>query len=1743
MSEHKPQHRVFRPIPVILTVAILCPVAHASITVCPAGPPKCTYTTIQEALSEAKPGDTITVMEPGPYAGGNLSPGGGKSGITLTSKSPPDRDLYIIDGGGTAPVVNVGGGIDLLRGFTITGGNSIGSGGGILVHGDATIDNCVIRNNVADTGGAGVHMGGGATLTITNSLIHHNDAEINAGLSISGSLFLFDSEVYSNSAVRNTHPTAGGLAVGNGLFMANSKVYNNEVFGVFSGGQGGGIVVSGNTTIVDSEITGNSAPQSSGSGGGLVISSGVAEISGTTITGNSAGDVGGGIMIGGGSGTAYLVGVTISGNTVAGSGGGIICTGAGVLEAFSGTLSGNTVDDHFGCTTCTPGVSEDCSTGLDGICGPGTRSCAANGLWGPCTPKFGSTPKELICDDVIDNDCDGATDSSDEDCGDIWPATSSEVPESGDDGDPVNTLTGELFNAYPPDLHLGGPLPVFFARYYASGLDGLGRSGRLGTNWRHNFEWSLVDDTGTTGLVHILDPTGRPITFEQVGSDFELRDLLDVRYQLADTGSTLTLGHPDTGMLYTFDGTGKLVEISDGTANTLTLTYTGADLTQVVDSLGRVLTFSYDVGGLLETVNDGTLPTPNRTVTFGHTVDDLTSVVDARGLTTSYAYDAGGLMTSWTLPEGNSPYTQTWDGSGRVATQTTHPSISTSHTTTFTWDTPPGVTNITDPASNTRTHTHSPDGQLTDVESEDGQSYGMSYDSIGDRLGVTDRLGDTTAVTFHQPSGKAASITQADGTTTSFSYSARTVSGITFYDLARIDYPDGTFESLSWSLTGELTSRLDRAGEAWSFVYNTRGRILSATNPAGGETIFTYDTDGTRLSRTDPSTNTTIYGYDSLRRLNLITRPDMTTVSFTYDDADNLLTVTDERTNTTTFTYDDNGNLETITDPLTHTTTFGYDGLDRLKTVTDALGNPATLAYDALGRVASATGRGGDTTTFGYDARGRLTSVTDGEAKVWPRGWDAESVPLSAADPLGNTADLTSDAMGRITEAMSPLGHATAFTYDAMGRLIRVTDPTGRATDLAYDPRGLLAGITREGLSTSIDRDELGLITTVTDPNGKAWLRVWDDQGRLTLRTDPLANQTTFTYDDRNRVDVQTFPGGLGTLTPTYDGVGNITQLSYFDGVTTTNLNYTYDTADRLTSADGVTLDYDANDRLISSNGLTMTRDLDGRIDELTLAPGKAVDYDYDGRGLLSQVTDWTAAVTTFTYDDAARLTGITRPNGVNTVLTYDADSRLATITDGAIASQTLTYDDAGRLIRNDRVVPTAGSASGVTPTSHTFDDASQVTGFTYDALGRLTNDGGRTYDWDLASRLTSVTEGANTVTYSYDALGHRISRTEGGSTRGYVWNYALGLPSINVERTGGPGGTDLRYHITTPGGMLLYSLEASDSSRRDHHYDQVGNVLFLTNPAGAVIASYAYDPYGQVLASTGAVDNAFTWQGMYGVMTEVGSTGATDGLYYLRARHYDSDTRRFLSRDAVATFDPTTTNPYQYAAGAPTRFIDPFGLQSRLKEYLQNNPWIGSTDPLTLKDLRVEEHHNREARIKRKRREQASRLKNLKRRLDQEAINRGNRIGTRTHGDWAVWDPVAAGVSGAQRQGENWVIARVFSGEDIHEFIDFDEGYSNDSVGPFSWWATGFVHHELISDEINKEWFAARSATQRSDQAALAEPILPPATQREVASKSLRTIVGTITFDLWPRAVSEEPEEENRVESIIPELAGIIIY
>ncbi len=1077
--------------------------------------------------------------------------------------------------------------------------------------------------------------------------------------------------------------------------------------------------------------------------------------------------------------------------------------------------------------------------------------------------------------------------------------TNANIVSSGTDADPVNTYTGELFDSYSPDLNLGGPMTLFFSRYYASGLKDAGVTGNMGGNWRHNFEWTMTL-RGTKAT--IISNKGRNIIFTNNGASWDLIGKTDVPFQLVTRSSDFVLYGPGTERLYTFDSSGRLGKIEDGKGNAHTMAYSGPTLTQVSDGLGRTLTFVYDGNDKLSAVSDGT-----RTVTFGYTGNDLSRVTDARAKITNYTYNTGGLMTAKTRPAGNTPYSQTYDIDNKVSRQTD----ALGNTHTFTYNT--SDTTMTDPLGNTSKHTHSINGELTANRRQDGKSTSVGYDSDGRRSSVTDLLGDTTSYIYHTASGRIASVTNTDGTITTYTYTARThSSGIVFYDLTTLAYPDTTKETFVYDTSGNITSHTDRGGNVWTMTFNSRGQALTAANPSSGVTIFTYNADSTLATTKDASNNTTTYTYDSLKRLVTIIRSDAATSTFTYDNNDNVLTATDERGNTTTFTYDDNNNLATITDRLRNTTTFAYDGMDRVSSVTDPLANASGLTYDEIERLKTVTDCNENTATLGYDKRGRLTSITDSTNKIWARTYDAESIVTSSTNPLSNTICFTSDKMGRIKKTTSPLGSATNIVYDSMGRVTAIQDPLLQTTTNSYDTRGLLSGISLPGgISATYTRNALGRITNVTDPNGNAWQRAYDAQGRQTSRTDPLGNATSYTYDNRNRVSRANLPAS--TLDYTYDGADNITRKLYSDA---TDLAYTYDNEGRLTGANGLTLTYDDNGRITNSNGLIVARDAGGRMATLTLTTGKTVTYAYDSRNLLTGVTDWLGGTTTFTYDDAGQLTGIIRPNGVNTAYTYDNDSYLAGVQHGALSNINLTRDANGQITAANRSLPLEPTLTD-SAAAYSYDVSSQISSFRYDALGRLTADGTRVYNWDLASRLTSYTEGNNTVSFMYDALGNRVSRTVDGVTRSYIWNYSLGIPSITVEML---GGSLLRYYIHTQEGTLLYSIKADDNSRRDYHYDEMGNTLFITDSSGVITASYVYGPYGTLLASTGTVDNAFTWQGRFGVMDE-GS-----GFYYIRARYYNSITGRFISRDPIRSIGPKSINPYQYAFANPLQFIDPSG-------------------------------------------------------------------------------------------------------------------------------------------------------------------------------------------------------------------------
>jgi RHS repeat-associated protein len=64
----------------------------------------------------------------------------------------------------------------------------------------------------------------------------------------------------------------------------------------------------------------------------------------------------------------------------------------------------------------------------------------------------------------------------------------------------------------------------------------------------------------------------------------------------------------------------------------------------------------------------------------------------------------------------------------------------------------------------------------------------------------------------------------------------------------------------------------------------------------------------------------------------------------------------------------------------------------------------------------------------------------------------------------------------------------------------------------------------------------------------------------------------------------------------------------------------------------------------------------------------------------------------------------------------------------------------------------------------------------------------------------------------------------------------------------------------------------------------------------------------------------------MYGVMTD------SNGLYYMRARFYNPEIRRFINQDFLLgrVVEGQTLNRYAFVTGRPVSYVDPFGLAEK---------------------------------------------------------------------------------------------------------------------------------------------------------------------------------------------------------------------
>ncbi len=212
------------------------------------------------------------------------------------------------------------------------------------------------------------------------------------------------------------------------------------------------------------------------------------------------------------------------------------------------------------------------------------------------------------------------------------------------------------------------------------------------------------------------------------------------------------------------------------------------------------------------------------------------------------------------------------------------------------------------------------------------------------------------------------------------------------------------------------------------------------------------------------------------------------------------------------------------------------------------------------------------------------------------------------------------------------------------------------------------------------------------------------------------------------------------------------------------------------------------------------------------------------------------------------------------------------------------------------------------------------ATGLSYDAKGNLTvNAANATFTWDIDNHLKHIepdTPGIadDETDYEYDALGRRVAKQTGPLKRVFV---SAGAQVLAEYETG----SLVRSYVY--GSYIDDTLAMGESAETTYyHRDRQYNTIALTDNSGTTIEYAAYTPYGQltVTDAQGSVlqapssSNRYYYTGRY---LDGGS------LWYFRARYFDDQMGRFISRDPIGYVDGTSL----YAGYFAERLrVDPTG-------------------------------------------------------------------------------------------------------------------------------------------------------------------------------------------------------------------------
>ena len=705
-----------------------------------------------------------------------------------------------------------------------------------------------------------------------------------------------------------------------------------------------------------------------------------------------------------------------------------------------------------------------------------------------------------------------------------------------------------------------------------------------------------------------------------------------------------------------------------------------------------------------------------------------------------------------------------------------------------------------------------------------------------------------------------------------------------------------------------MTGKRDANGVEGSFDYirpdDSTHVWCARTSLSDGlfETHLSFGEDGTEVaSPYAGGIARTLYGRDGLWR-EIFRRTGAETLSKTYDAAGDV--VSETLTNSTTGAY-----AETVA---------AYDARHRAVSVGEGFRAAptrfTTLSWDDRrgipNRIVSPEGRICEWTTNGSEIVVYGAGIAD-PRNISRIALDENERPSSMVDPDGGRADFTRNAAGYVTRVEETGLPTVEFAYNALGHVSSVSMPgpggTTRTVTVANNWRGKPLSVTHaDGTPEAFEYEGNGRrVTRHVDALGREDVYRWtlgipihagrviggvtnslfgvehDQQLNVVAITDPLGRAAeTYVLDENERVVAVTNVEGqvmtreylVGDVVSSetrfdgtavqygYDTDGNQTSISYPDE----NLSFSYDGDGLMLSASNsvgvVSNEYDAATGWLASSrgadgtGVSYSRRSGGGVASLTSAAG-TTSYAFDAAGRRTHISSPAGSFDVGYCEWNGKLSAVTNASGFMVEYAYDIMDRVTNIIWKTASGATLgvfayEYDAVGRIVSRSHAI---GSSA--------FDRV-----YAYDDLDRLASDDGVTYTYDAAGNRMTRTENGLTTTYTL-GVGDRLASWTGGA---YTHDIAGNV--TRIERTGRP-----TLDLTWNSQYQLVSVSTNGVFAESYEYDALGRRVSTTTTEGTV--RHVYDDSWQVISDIDESDNvlvSYTWGDGIDNLLAVNVGGAT---------------------------------------------------------------------------------------------------------------------------------------------------------------------------------------------------------------------------------------------------------------------------